>query len=133
MDNYFSFLPTLYYILFLLHLQNILLSTYVFLLYFVSVVYLISILFPNTYCNNWKLYIKKRCTSFTHTPHYIFYKIYNSNFKSFSFIQPILLKKRPNTQASTPGKIKQISIRPNQSMPVIPNLVPAAISEIHPV
>ena len=76
----------------------------------------------------------KRCIEFIfYTPSLVPIKYYKSNFRSFSLIQPILLKKRPNPQVSTPGKIKQIRIRPNQSMLVIPVLVPAAISETQPV
>ena len=65
---------------------------------------------------------------------YIFLNLsYKSSFKSFSLIQPILRKNRPNAQVKTPGKMKHTNSIPIQSIGVMAALVPDAISLIQPV
>lgn len=58
--------------------------------------------------------------------------IYES-FKSPGFIQPAFLSILQNIVLKTAGRIKQISIKPAQSKPVIAALVPSSISFNQPV
>ena len=57
----------------------------------------------------------------------------SSSFKSPSLIQPTFRQGRLMSQVRTPGRMKQISTRPIQSMPVMAFLAPSDTSFTQPV